>query len=183
MRGALLIISISVIPFVFGCNSVDSGYGYSRPYVPVVSMPPNLDETERDLLPDIEDVFEDAGYRPTFSGGAEYELDFEVESGPINTDVRMRLFRGRQEIAGAYARSGGARSIFRRGQVVRDAFEKCLHEFDARLPRPAHSGPGYDTRRDDRYRREGADDDRDYRDGDRRYEYDRYDRSGYNEPD
>jgi hypothetical protein len=180
MRCALLVVSI--FSLLSGCNSVDSGYGYSRPYVPVVSMPPNLDETERDLLPDIEDVLVDAGYRTTFSGGAEYELDFVVESGPINTDVRIRLFRGRQEIAGAYSRSGGARSIFRRGEVVREAFGNCLDEFESRLPRPARRGPGNDTRRDDRYRDDGAYDDR-YRDRDRAYDDNRADRTRYDPAD
>jgi hypothetical protein len=181
MRCALLVLS--VLPFIAGCNSVDTGYGYSRPYVPFVALPTNLDPAERNLLPEIEDVLNNAGYRTSFSGEAEYDLDFLVDSGPINTDVRIRLFRGRQEIVVAYARSGGARSLFRRGQVVRDAFEKCLREFEARLPRSDHRRTGPDPWRDDRYLREGGSyDERDDSIRNRGYEDDRTGAGGTDQP-
>jgi hypothetical protein len=169
MCRALVFLPVLLLaPAIVSCSSTDTSYGYSRPYVPAVGLPANLDETELRLLPEIERVLEDAGYRVTQGRDADFDLDFSVDAGPINADVAMRLVRGRREVARAYARSGGARMLFRRPQVIRDAFEKCLHEFENQLP-PAtradtgRSREGYDDnwnsrdRRDDFRRRENYD--------------------------
>jgi hypothetical protein len=143
----ILLVSAALV----GCTTVDADYSYSRPYVPTVGLPGNLDQTEQRLRPEIENVFEEAGYRVTQGRETDYDFDFSVEAGAVNADVTMMLFRGRREIVRAYARSGGARMLFRRSQVIRDAFEKCLGQFEARLSQanrydsPPRRG-GYDDR-------------------------------------
>ncbi|TLD69832.1 hypothetical protein FEM03_16050 [Phragmitibacter flavus] len=127
-------------------------YGSSRePDAPAVYIPRDLDETERRLVYDVERVLTRAGYRISSGRSAEYELDFRIESGPINTDTNLRLLHEGREIVSAYARSSG---ILAREQTVRDSFDKCLYEFEAQVPRPTisryDSGPGPGPLLDDR---------------------------------
>lgn len=123
------------------------GYGSSERYVPTVRMPRNLDDSERRYIYEVEDVLTRAGYRLTTSNAADYELEFRIESGPINTDTYLTLTRDNgQEVATAYARSSG---LINRQQVVRQSFEKCLIEFERQVP---SVGPSYDSgTRYDRY--------------------------------
>lgn len=160
LRAILTLSAFLVVTFFVGCTTVDDSYGYSRPYVPRVSLPMDLDRDEHRLLPEIADVLEDAGYRTTSGGGAEYYLEFSVEVGPINADVSMNLLQGRREVARAYARAGGARTLFRREQRIRNAFEQCLREFESQIPevsrgsrggRAGRNGDTFSRDRRDRY--------------------------------
>lgn len=117
-----------------GCASVETSGGYARPHIPTVSMPRSLGSHERRLLPRVEDALIEAGYRPARRPDTDYHLDFSVEAGPINADVAISLRRGSQEVVRGYARSGGARTMFRRQETIDRAFEKALAEFQSRLP-------------------------------------------------
>ncbi len=127
-------------------NGPDAGFGRQRPYVPAVAMPDpsTLSENERRYLPEVADVLEQAGYRPT-AGNAEYRVDVHLEDGPVNADTRLVLLRGHSEIARANARAGGVTMLLRRSQFVSESFHKCLEDFATQIPRPAGesgSNPG-----------------------------------------
>ena len=113
----------------------DPNVSPARPYVPRVTMPVNLNRNEQNLIGDVENMFEQNNLRPTDRAGAEYQLAFSVEDGPVNADVTLDLYQGRDRIAHAYARVGGPRIIFKRQQVLRESFDKALREFEAQLPR------------------------------------------------
>jgi hypothetical protein len=125
-------------------------YGTSRePEAPAVYIPRDLDETERRYVYEVERVLTRAGYRIASGRSAEYELDFRIESGPINTDTYLRLLHEGREIVSAYARSSG---VLARQQTVRNSFEKCLYEFESQVPgaRPSHE-PSPEPGRNNRY--------------------------------
>ena len=111
----------------------------ARPYVPRVTMPVSLNQEEQNLIGDVEQALEDGGLRPTDRAGAEYQLAFSVEDGPVNADVTLDLYQGRNRVAHAFARVGGPRILFKRQKVIREAFDQALREFEAQLPRSAFS--------------------------------------------
>ena len=121
----------------------DPNVSPARPYVPRVTMPVDLNRNEQNLIGDVENTLEQGGLRPTDRPGAEYQLAFSVEDGPVNADVTLELFRGRGRIAHAFARVGGPRIIFQHQQVIRESFVKALREFEAQLPRTG--APRQDT--------------------------------------
>ena len=171
----LFLGSVLLLP---SCVTTD-GYsgGTGEPYTPAVSIPRDLDETEQRLVYEVEDTLRRAGYR---IGGrsAEYELDFRIESGPINTDTHLVLLRDGSEVATAYARSSG---ILNRPEVVRQSFRKALYEFERQVPRVRSSGgsdygsgPSYDRDRGPDYDRPRRDDSYDRGDYDRSGSYNSY---------
>jgi len=166
-----LALMLSAIAVLTSCEVVESG-GYGRDYSPTVSLPEDLNNTERRLLGAVVDVLEDAGYQITRGSSAEYELEFEIDDGPVNADVYITLLRDGDTLVKSYARTGGPRIIIDRDGVIRDSFEKSLSDFERRLPSPGGRRGSYDDYRSgspgDRYRED------DYRGSDRR-------RSGYNE--
>jgi hypothetical protein len=116
------------------CESVDSersGQNYEQP----VMMPEKLSADERRLLPYVEDVLRRAGFRPVYGGGAEYELEFVVDDGPVNADVHLTLLRRGGAVVKSYARTGGPSIVFRRQEMISESFDKCLRDFDRQLPR------------------------------------------------
>ncbi len=126
------------------CTTVDydSQVSPARPYVPRVTMPVDLNNHEQNLVGDVEHSLEQNGLRPTDRAGAEYQLAFSVEDGPVNADVTLDLFQGRTRIAHAYARVGGPRIVFQRQRVIREAFDKALQQFEMQLPRTGGSRDG-----------------------------------------
>lgn len=124
-------------------------------YAPPVMMPEDLSADERRLIPYVEDVLRRAGFRPVYDGGAEYELEFKVDDGPVNADVHLSLLRRGGPVAKAYARTGGPSIVFRRQEMIRESFDKCLRDFDGQLPRRDEwrdHGSGFGSSYDD-YRR------------------------------
>lgn len=101
----------------------------------LVMMPENLSADERRLVPYVEDVLRHAGFRPVYDGGAEYELKFDVDDGPVNADVHLTLLRRGGELIKSYARTGGPSIVFRRQEMINESFDKCLRDFDRQLPR------------------------------------------------
>lgn len=128
---SLLAITLIVLN---SCESIEterSEHGYAQP----VLMPEDLSADERRLAPYVEDVLRRAGFRPVYGGDAEYELDFKVDDGPVNADVHLTLLRRGGAVAKSYARTGGPGIVFRREEMIRESFDKCLSDFDRQLPR------------------------------------------------
>lgn len=133
----LLLASLSIIAIAFGvtsCETPDYGGPGTRP-APRVLMPTGLSQNEARYLPDIEDVLIRSGYRPTRDRSAEYQLEFEIDDGPINADTHLTLSREGSEVARAYARVGVPRIILHRQEFIRQSFDKCLRDFDSQLSR------------------------------------------------
>ena len=150
--------AIALTLALVSCETPDYGGPGTRP-APRVLMPTGLSQNEARYLPDIEDVLIRSGYRPTRDRSAEYQLEFEIDDGPINADTHLTLSREGSEVARAYARVGGPRIIVQRQEFIRQSFDKCLRDFDSQLSR---SG-GYRDRDYDR-----TPSYRDNRDSDRR---------------
>lgn len=151
LTGFISILSLS------SCTTMDPGSMAppARPHVPQVTMPLQLDRKEQSLIGEVERVLEGNGLRPTDRGGVEYELAFSVEEGPVNTDVTIDLLQGRSRVARGFGRAGGPLSVFQRQQVLRQAFDKALQQFESQLPRGGGSrasGGGYE----EPYRRSGG---------------------------
>jgi hypothetical protein len=125
---ALLAVTLMLLN---SCETVETAPNGGPP----VMMPENLSADERRLVPYVEDVLRRAGFRPVYGGGAEYELKFEVDDGPVNADVHLSLLRRGGEVVRSYARTGGPSIVFRRQEMISESFEKCLRDFDSKLPR------------------------------------------------
>jgi hypothetical protein len=134
--GTALMIAVAGI----GC-STPSYTAKPRPYVPRVQLPEyqDLNENERLYLAEVQDALGDAGYR-SVHGPAEFRLGFYVEDGPINAETKLSLFRSDVLMTESKARVGGPRIIFKRSTVVRESFQKCLADFETKLPRMSMSG-------------------------------------------
>ena len=104
-------------------------------------MPRNLDQREAGYLGMIGGMLEQNGYQPVNGGYADYELDFTIETGPVNADATLTLRQGPRIINQATGRDGGPRIIIDRNGVVRNAVDRCLNEFAPRLPRPSAPQP------------------------------------------
>ncbi len=113
------------------CETVET----ERPGGQPVMMPEDLSADERRLVPYVEDILRRAGFRPVYDGGAEYELKFEVDDGPVNADVHLTLLRRGGDVVKSYARTGGPSIVFRRQEMISESFDKCLRDFDNKLPR------------------------------------------------
>lgn len=165
-----ILLSLCVITLA-SCETVEP-VGPGRRPPPKVLIPAGLGTSERELLPEVEDVLSDSGFRPTYRTPADYVLAFEVDDGPVNADVHLRLMRHGEELAHAYARTGGPGILLHRREYIRKSFDKCLDQFEGQIQGMARRGWG---QRDDDYDDNG--DDRDFYDsgpyddgGDYRYE-------------
>lgn len=173
IRKLFSFIALALLPFIgLSCNSLPEDSGPGRPYAPRVSMPDysELNSNEKRYLPQVEDAVVQAGLRPT-NGDAEYRLEIELEDGPVNADSTLILYRGSSEISRSYARVGGPSIIFSRARIVQESFEKCLRDFEGKLPR-SYGGSG------GRYEGGGNR----YNDQPRGYSNPSYDGGGYQPP-
>ncbi len=141
LRVSSSFLALTVAAVLAGCGSTDPDPGPGRRYVPRVAMPTDLDSQEEAFIDDVADVLGDAGYRPTVSRSAEYQLEFSVEPGPVNVDVHIELHRNGDEVVKTFARSGGLTTMFKKQRVIRSAFDKALADFQARLPQAGAGGP------------------------------------------
>ena len=132
------------------CETMDDDGGQDRNYAPTVTMPDDLSDNESRLIGAVENVLEDAGYRTTRSRG-EFELEFKVDDGPINADVYLTLTRDGSTVAKAYSRVSGP-MLFKRQELIRESFEKCLRDFDRQLPSTRYDRGSSRDRYDDRDR-------------------------------
>jgi hypothetical protein len=141
---ALLLTGLISVLQLCSCTTMDPGLAGppARPHVPQVTMPYQLDQKEQSLIGEVERALENNGLRPTDRPGVEYELTFSVEEGPVNTDVTIDLLQGRARVARGYARAGGALKVFQRREVLRQAFDRALQQFESQLPRGGGRQPG-----------------------------------------
>ena len=105
-----------------------------RPRAIPVSMPGSLNANEQRHVHTVEAALRENGYRPVAHSGAEYRLEFTIESGPVNTDTNLRLIHGGEIEAQSYARAGGPRYLFDKQRAADDSFSECMAEFRRRLP-------------------------------------------------
>jgi hypothetical protein len=152
-----ILLSLCVIVLA-SCETVEP-VGPGRRPPPKVLIPAGLGASERELLPEVEDVLSDSGFRPTYRTPADYVLAFEVDDGPVNADVHLRLLRHGEELAHAYARTGGPGILLHRREYIRKSFDKCLDQFEDQIQGMVRRGWG---QRDDDYDDNG--DDRDFYD-------------------
>ncbi len=121
-----------------------SGGGREAYRAPQVSMPRATNRNEQNYLGAVAQVLQRNGYEPAGGGAAEYGLTFSVADGPVNADVTVDLYRGRQAVAHGFGRSGGPRIILQRQRVIQEAFEKAMREFEGELPQAGGgAGPRY----------------------------------------
>jgi hypothetical protein len=158
------------------CETVEPVSPGRRP-APRVLIPGGLSASERELLPEVEDALVDSGFRPTYRTPADYMLAFEVDDGPVNADVHLRLTRHGQEVAHAYARTGGPGILLHRREYIRKSFDKSLDQFEDQIEGIARRSYGRQDYHDHDYSR-GYDNSSDvYDDGDDRYDDANYDDS------
>lgn len=141
---ALGLLAALLLPACTTSSTGDPGLSPVRPYVPRVTMPMETNANEQNLMDDVEQVLEARGLRPTERTGVDYQLAFSVEDGPVNADVTLELYQGRNRVAHAYARVGGPRILFQRQRVIREAFDKALQQFENQLPGTNPGRPRYD---------------------------------------
>lgn len=177
----LLAPVLLVASFLLASCETPESVGPGRRPPPLVLMPATADASERELMPELEDALTDAGFRPTYRTPADYSLEFEVDDGPINADVHLRLLRHGEEVARAYARTGGPRILLHRREFIRQSFDKCLNQFESQIHGIARrSGGGSSSYPDDdRYDtyNERHDDDDDFDTYNRPYRKDGYGRN------
>ena len=130
----LLPLAISALTMI-GCVSVPPAQREADRRDRMVTMPMNPDMRERQYLPDVASVLEDADFSPVIDGGVPNQLEFDIDEGPINTVVTVRLIRRGQVFASAEGRDGGPRSLIDRSGVVRNAVHRCLRDFEDQLNR------------------------------------------------
>ena len=135
LKKMLLAALLAAGPVSCSTPDYDPDLSPPRPYVPRVTMPVDLNREEQNLIGDVENMLEQNGLRPSDRSGVDYQLAFSVEDGPVNADVTLDLYQGRDRIAHAFARTGGPRIIFQRQRVIRESFDKALRQFEAQLPR------------------------------------------------
>ncbi len=143
------------------CATYEEPPAPGRPYTPSVLMPVELNANESQYIQEVEGALEDSGLRPSGRQDSEYTLTFSLEDGPVNADSTLKLFRGRQEVAGAFARVGGPRIVFSRRAVVRESFQKALADFEHQISGIAPGGRGGQARYDEPDRRDPEEDYRD----------------------
>lgn len=133
-RILLLTLVISGLTMI-GCVAVPPAQREADRRERMVTMPLNPDMRERQYLPEVASVLEDADFSPVLDGGVPNELQFDIDEGPINTVVTARLIRRGQVFASAEGRDGGPRSLIDRAGVVRSAVGRCLRDFSDQLER------------------------------------------------
>lgn len=153
------------------CETVEPVSPGRRP-APRVLIPGGLSASERELLPEVEDALVDSGFRPTYRTPADYMLAFEVDDGPVNADVHLRLTRHGEEVAHAYARTGGPGILLHRREYIRKSFDKSLDQFEDQIEGIVRRSYGRQDYHD--YRRDYDNSNDIYDDAD-----DRYDEAGY----
>lgn len=132
---------LALMMALVSCETPDYAGPGPRP-APRVLIPSGLSQNEVRFMPEIEDTLIRAGYRPTRDRSAEFQLEFDVDDGPVNADTHLTLLREGSEVARSYARVGGPRIILQRQEFIRQSFDKCLRDFESQLSR-ASGGGGY----------------------------------------
>jgi hypothetical protein len=120
---------------------------------PTVLLPYELDERETGYMRQITGMLRENGYQTVRGGYADYQLDFSIETGPVNADANLVLREGNRTVAQGFGRDGGPRIILNRNQVVRNAVDRCLAEFEPQLQNARRS---YGGQRGDYYNRYGS---------------------------
>ncbi|MGJ8633551.1 MAG: hypothetical protein ACSHX7_06500 [Luteolibacter sp.] len=95
---------------------------------PTIGMPAKLSARERSFIPEVESALTDAGLVPLSYGRGEYQLEYSIEEGPINTDTRIAILESGSEIIAGQGRASGAPLIGRTG-VAEKSFKKSFDQF------------------------------------------------------
>jgi hypothetical protein len=115
-----------------------------------VQIPQPQNNYESAHLQQVVNVLRQSGFDPV-PYSANHRLYFTIETGPVNADATIRLYREGQVVVDAFGRDGGPLIIVDRARVVRNAVDRALAEFDSQLrrlpdwsrPTPYGSYPGY----------------------------------------
>ena len=132
-------LSLSLLGLLLlSCAGVDDGRSRRRDRddaPPTATVHANR-EADR-LVPDAEELLERAGYEISHGRRADYELELDLDAGPVNAIVKMTLLERGRTVAEAEGKAGGPRMIFDRSGVIRDAFDRCARELE--IPRAERS--------------------------------------------
>lgn len=106
---------------------------------PTVGMPAEVSAKERLFIPDLENALRGDGYVTVRSGAGDYQLEFQIQEGPINTDTRIELLEGGKRVAIGNGRAAGA-PLFGRSKVAEKSFSRAFEQFQSAMPRAARGG-------------------------------------------
>lgn len=116
-----------------------------------VQIPQPRNSYESTHLQQVVNLLRRNGFDPV-PYAASHRLYFTIETGPVNADATIRLYREGRTVVDAFGRDGGPMIIVDRSRVVRNAVDKALVEFEGQLrrqgsdwsyPTPYPSYPGY----------------------------------------
>jgi hypothetical protein len=132
MRPFRLMIALGLSTLLAGCagNTRTPFTPESGP--PTVGMPASLSERERLFVPDLEAALRNQGLVPVRSGAGDMQLEFVVETGPINTDTRIALLEGSRTVAQGEGRASGL-PLVGRSKVAEKSFDRAFRQFEADL--------------------------------------------------
>ena len=129
-------LPLLVLGFILAsCAGIDDNHDRRRDRdvgPPTVSL--RADRNADRIVPAAEEYLERAGYEITRGRWSDYELELELDDGPVNAIVTMKLTHHGRTVAEAEGRSGGPRIIFNRTAVIQEAFDECAHRLDRDLP-------------------------------------------------
>ena len=106
---------------------------------PTVGMPAELSERERLFVPDLESTLRNQGFVPVRSGAGDMQLEFVMESGPINTDTRIILMEGSRTVAQGNGRASGL-PLIGRSKVAENSFDRAHKQFEQELSNTGSTG-------------------------------------------
>ena len=145
MSHTLRLLAILTGFLVIGCASKSRTPFTPQSGPPTVGMPASLSDRERLFVPDIEASLRDNGLLPVRHGAGEMELEFTMDSGPVNTNTRIALRDGRRTVASGSGRASGL-PLVGRSTVAENSFKRAFDEFEVGLSR-AGGRRGWDPRR------------------------------------
>lgn len=108
---------------------------------PTVGMPAQISAKERLFIPDLENALRGDGYMTVRSGAGDYQLEFEIKEGPINTDTRIEMLEGGKRVAIGNGRAAGA-PLIGRSKVAEKSFSRAFEQFQSAMPSGARGGSG-----------------------------------------
>ena len=106
---------------------------------PTVGMPAQVSAKERLFIPDLENALRGDGYMPVRAGAGDYQLEFQIQEGPINTDTRIEMTEAGRRVAIGNGRAAGA-PLFGRSKVAEKSFSRAFEQFQAAVPNGGRGG-------------------------------------------
>lgn len=106
---------------------------------PTIGMPAQVSAKERLFIPDLEEALRNNGYVPVRSGGGDYQLEFQIQEGPINTDTRIEMTENGSRVAIGTGRAAGA-PLIGRSKVAEKSFGRAFEQFRSEMPAARRGG-------------------------------------------